>query len=305
MNQTVFGTEMVLLTFITGVIQFLSLFIHFGVLVSKPYNRANWRFLFLISLFVFYNICSGLFPDRNIHSINLFIQNVLAFGSGIILACYYFYFLVKEIEITQRKFFNIKFLFVTLVSSFLLLYVLTYFFYSDFKIARKVFIVPPVLIALYFCINTIREIRIKSSQTSIQGLYRSLNIAGKLGITFMATMPIVVSIGDYQLINNGLVNISFFLIWFSYYTLLLVQAKNERELNDCKTNKVDKICITEIGLTPRELEVAAYILKGENYNDLAERMFISHKTVSKHASNIFKKAECCNREEFLVKFLKQ
>ncbi|WP_066755544.1 response regulator transcription factor [Crocinitomix algicola] len=304
MNQSVFGTEMVLLTFITGVIQILALFIHFGVLVSKPYSRANWRFLFLISLFVCYNIFSGLFPDRNIHSINLFIQNVLAFGSGIILACYYFYFLVKELEINQRSFFNIKFLFLSLVSSFLLLFVLTYFLYGDFKIARKVFIVPPVVIALYFCFNTIREIRIKSAQTSIQGLYRSLNIAGKFGIMFMATMPIIVSIGDYQLINNGLVNISFFLIWFSYYTLLLIQAKNERELNDCKVNTADKNCISEIGLTPRELEVAAYILKGETYNDLAERMYISHKTVSKHASNIFKKAECCNREEFLLKYLK-
>ncbi|WP_066755531.1 response regulator transcription factor [Crocinitomix algicola] len=101
-----------------------------------------------------------------------------------------------------------------------------------------------------------------------------------------------------------LANISFFLIWFSYYTLLLVQAKNERELNDCKVNTADKNCISEIGLTPRELEVAAYILKGETYNDLAERMYISHKTVSKHASNIFKKAECCNREEFLLKYLK-
>ncbi len=230
MNQTVFGTEMVLLTFITGVIQFISLFIHFGVLISKSYNRANWRFLFLISLFVFYNLCSGLFPDSNIHSINLFTQNALAFGSGIILACYYFYFLVKEIEITQRKFFNIKFLAVSLGSSFVLLYVATYLIYGDFKIARKIFIIPPVIIALFFCINTIIGIRIKSSQTSVQGLYRSLNIAGKLGITFMTTMPIVVLIGDYQLINNGLVNISFFLIWFSYYTLLVVQAKNEKEL---------------------------------------------------------------------------
>lgn len=304
MNLTVFGSEMLFLTFIAGIIQFLSLFVHFGVLISKPYNRANWRFLLLISLFVFYNLCSGLFPDRSIHSINLFTQNILAFGSGIILACYYFYFLVKEIEITQRQFFNIKFLFISLISSFLLLYVLTYFFYNDFDIAKKVFIVPPVIIAVYFCVNTIRGIRIKSTTTSIDSLYRRLNTAGKLGIAFMATMPMVVLFGDYQLINNGLVNISFFLIWFSYYSLLVVQAKNERELNDCKMNKLGLICVTEIGLTPRELEIATYILKGVSYYDLAEKMFISHKTVSKHASNIFKKAECSNREDFLVKFLK-
>ncbi len=250
MNQTVFGTEMVLLTFVICVIQLLALFIHFGVLISKSYNRANWRFLLLIFLFVCYNLCSGLFPDSTIHSINLFTQNVLAFGSGILLACYYFYFLVKEIEITQRKLFNIKFLFLSLFFSFVLLYVGTYLIYGNLQIAKQIFIIPPVIIALYFCFTTIREIRIKSTQSAIQGVYRSINISGKLGITFMATMPIVVLFGDYQLLNNGLVNISFFLIWFSYYALLIAQSRNERDLKNCRKNQTT-ICITEIGLTPR------------------------------------------------------
>lgn len=303
MNQTVFGSEMVLLTFIIGAIQFLSLFIHFGVLISRPYNRANWRFLLLIFLFVYYNVCSGLFPDRNIYWINPLMQNILAFSSGIILASYYFYFLVKEIEISQRRFFNIKFLVVSLFLSFILLYLTVYLFSKDFDLAKQIFIIPPVVIGCYFCVNTIQEIRLKSTQNNIRGLYRSLNIAGKLGIVFMSTMPIVVSIGDYQLINNGLVNVSFFLIWISYYILLVVQAKNEKELNSFNNKRSGKLYVTEIGLTPRELEIAAYILKGDNYNDLSEKMYINHKTVSKHASNIFKKAACCNREEFIRKFL--
>ena len=303
MNQTVFGSEMVLLTFIVCTIQVLSLFIHFGVLISQPYNKANWRFLFLIFLFVFYNLCSGLFPDPEISSINSLTQNVLAFGSGILLAIYYFYFLVEEIEIDQRKFFNIKFLALSLVISFILLFVVTYLIYGDFKIARKIFIIPPVIIALYFCYNTIKEIRLKTKKTPVEGMYQTMNIAGKLGITFMATMPIVVSFGDYQLINNGLVNVSFFLIWLSYYTLLVVQAKNGKQLSKLSKNDLIKPLITEIGLTPRELEIATFILEGDCYNDLADSMSISPKTVSKHASNIFKKADCCNREEFLLKFL--
>lgn len=101
MNQTVFGTEMVLLTFITLVIQVLALIIHFGVIITKPYNRSNWRFLLLIFLFIIYNIFSGIFPDENLKWMNLLIQNSLAFGSGIVLASYYYFFLVKEIEIEQ------------------------------------------------------------------------------------------------------------------------------------------------------------------------------------------------------------
>lgn len=110
MNQTVFGTELVMLTFIFGVTQLLVLFIHLGVLITRPYNKSNWRFLLLTVTFIFYNACSGFLPDDTL-SINLVLQNILAFGSGILLASYYFYFLVTEIEIEQSRFFNFCFLY--------------------------------------------------------------------------------------------------------------------------------------------------------------------------------------------------
>ena len=114
MNQTVFGTEMVLLTFVFSVLQILVLFVYLGYLIANP--KTSRRFLLLILLFFFYNLASGLLPDDKI-SIDLFFQNVLAFGSGILLACYYFYFLVKELEIQQRRFFSVKFLVITLIKN--------------------------------------------------------------------------------------------------------------------------------------------------------------------------------------------
>lgn len=304
MNQNVFGSEMIFFTFIVGIIELLFLFIHLGVIISKPYNISNWRFLLLISLFVFYNLCSGLFPDSNIFIINQLIQNTLAFGSGIALASYFFYFLIKEIEINQRKFFNVKFLVFSLCVSFLTLYVLSYLFYEDFEFSKRLFIIPPVIIALYFCYNTIRSIQVVTTSVPKLRTYRKINLTGNLGITFMSTMPIVVLIGDFQMINIGLVNVSFFLILYSFYSLLVIQAKNERELKKDQNNTSNVLNITEIGLSPRQLEVASNILKGKNYKDLADEMYINHKTVSKHASNIFKKANCSNREEFMAKFLK-
>ncbi|MCC5923801.1 MAG: helix-turn-helix transcriptional regulator [Crocinitomicaceae bacterium] len=300
-NQPVFGTEMVLLTFIVLIIQFVFVLIHFGVIISRPFSKSNWRFLLLILLFINYSISSGLLPDENIKYFSLFVQNILAFGSGIFLAIYYYYFLVKEIEIEQRKFFNVKILLLSLIISFGTLYITTYILYKDFNLARNIFIVAPVIIALYFCYNTILEVKKLSSKSSVKSSYKCLNFAGKLGITFMATMPIIVAIGDYQLINIGLVNISFILIVISYYTLILLQAKNERDLN---ANFKDEQSLEYYNLTPRELEVASFILKGEKYIEIAQQMFISDKTVSKHASNIFKKVECTSKEDFVIKFIK-
>lgn len=303
MNQTVFGTEMVLLTLIALTVQLMTLFIHFGVIITKPYHRPNWRFLLLIALFIIYNICSGLFPDVNISWMSVFTQNILAFGSGIALASYYFFFLVKEIEITQRKFFNVKFLVTSLILAFLLLYIITYLLYGDFQISKSLFIIPPVIVALYFGFNTVMGIRLLSSNDSVRNSYRNLNLAGKLGIVFMASMPVVAAVGDYQVINNGLVNVSFLLITVAFYILIFLQAKNKKDMNYKYMRKDIVLGITEFGLTPRELEIAGFILKGESYKDLADKMNIARKTISKHASNIFKKTECCNREEFIRKFL--
>lgn len=300
-NQPVFGTEMVFLTFLFLIIQFVLVFIHFGVIISRPYSKANWRFLLLVLLFINYSICSGFLPDENISFISLFVQNILAYGSGIFLAVYYYYFLVKEIEIEQRNFFNVKFLLLSLIISFGVLYITTYILYQDFNLARSIFIVASVIIALYFCFNTIRGIKKLSLSSSVKSSYKCLNFAGKLGITFMATMPIVAAIGDYQLINIGLVNISFLLIVVAYYTLVILQAKNERVLkNDFKVSQ----SLEYFNLTPRELEVAGFILKGVSFLEIAEKMFISKNTVSKHASNIYKKVECSNKEEFLIRFIK-
>jgi DNA-binding CsgD family transcriptional regulator len=53
-------------------------------------------------------------------------------------------------------------------------------------------------------------------------------------------------------------------------------------------------------LTHREIEVAYMIIQPNyTYFEIAERMYVSHKTISKHASNIFKKTNVKNRKEFM------
>ena len=52
-------------------------------------------------------------------------------------------------------------------------------------------------------------------------------------------------------------------------------------------------------LTDRELEIMNGILNNESYKTLAERFFISESTITKHASNIFKKVNCKNKKELI------
>src|SRR5690554_4166828 len=54
-------------------------------------------------------------------------------------------------------------------------------------------------------------------------------------------------------------------------------------------------------LTPRECEVTQLVCEGEKYRDIAEKLFISERTVTKHVQNIFKKTEVTSKIEVLKK----
>ena len=55
-------------------------------------------------------------------------------------------------------------------------------------------------------------------------------------------------------------------------------------------------------LTRREIEIAVSILSDLSYRNIAKDLFIAESTVSKHASNIFKKTGAKNRRDFLKRF---
>ena len=64
------------------------------------------------------------------------------------------------------------------------------------------------------------------------------------------------------------------------------QAVNEQNLNN-------------YALTNREKEVAALLVEGNSYKQIAEKLFISIPTVKTHASNIYKKCKVTNRMELI------
>ena len=58
------------------------------------------------------------------------------------------------------------------------------------------------------------------------------------------------------------------------------------------------------GLTPRELEVLELVSEGLRNSDIAERLFLSEKTVDHHVSAILRKLDARTRGEASVKALR-
>jgi two-component system response regulator DegU len=58
------------------------------------------------------------------------------------------------------------------------------------------------------------------------------------------------------------------------------------------------------GLSNREMEILAYVVKGSSNKDIGISLFISEKTVKNHLSNIFRKLEVEDRTQAALKAVK-
>jgi DNA-binding CsgD family transcriptional regulator len=314
------GTEIKPTTFVFICIELIVLFFQLPNYLSRRQDQSRLRFLMLILAFIFYNVCSGLFPDDRF-PIHILVQSILAFGSGILLVSYYFYYLIKEQKISPEKRFNAKVLSWSLILSVIIGFVLTYFFTKNSELAKKNLMVLTVLVSIYFCMNTVHFLIQKRGKQAVEERsFKWMIYSGYRGIIFRITMPIVVFFGDDQTIN-GLVNISFMITFYAYINDYLFQSKVEYNLlqksgffggNDVKKagNSMDQeggkdlesSLLEKSGLTSRELDIAYLILKEMMYDEIALETYITSKTVSKHASNIYKKTNSINKKDFIKKF---
>ncbi len=304
-----FGTQLHIITFIFLGIEMLFLLALMVYCLSRPKDKTRIRFFMLTLFFIFYNLASGLLPD-DLYPIPILAQNILAYGTGIGLASYYFYYLVKELNIRKDKFFNPKTLLISLAGSFMVGFVLIYLLTQNANLSKLVFIIFPVSIALYYCMRTVQFILNKTNdRKDHDNHHRFLRISSYLGIIFMATMPIVVAFGDYQSLNLGLVNITFVLSAIAFVKGLIYQSRMEynalMEIGYYAKQKPSKEEVVEAiadSLTHKETEVARLMLKDLTYREISKQLFIAERTASKHASNIFKKTECRSKKEFIERY---
>jgi NarL family two-component system response regulator LiaR len=67
---------------------------------------------------------------------------------------------------------------------------------------------------------------------------------------------------------------------------------------------VSAAAVPEVQLTPREIEILRLASKGLSNKDIANRLFLSLRTVKAHLTNIFSKMGCGSRTDAIIRGLK-
>lgn len=277
-----------------------------AVIQSIQLKRNNLkRYVVLGLLFIIYNITGGFLPFDGFPG-PFILQYIITYSVAILLVVYIVYYLYKEYDILiLNTYLSVNNIAALLTGGLICLFLVPYYLTESVDIARKIFTIPIAIIAFYFLWALYSKIRKLPKANSFVRKRAKLSLVSASGIVLL---PILTLIGDYQWLTFTIMNISFYSITAIEIDRYLYFLENKNKMfevfNFYKDNK-SKLLETRLiyqSLTRREVEIAVSILDNRTYKDISKAFFIAEKTVTKHASNIFKKTGVKNRVEFLRRF---
>lgn len=293
-----------MVTFLITVFEIVMLFFQVVYYLQRTSDKKRLHYLVLLVMLIIHNICSGFMPDDDI-PLSITIQNIIAFLGGFTMSIYFVYYFYKAFDLDRLRFFVMYGSLLFLVAPFVLLFVVPYMYTGNLALARQLTVVVPFLYGLAFAYAVTRAFihKFKMQKLFKQKPYPlELVIAAYIALLCWITLPVIVFFGDFQVIQHSVTNSGLLMMTIIYVRTSIVQAREEYEL--LQTNHKSLLEIIEsnyerFGLTPREIDVAARIMKGIPYKLIAQELGISGKTINRHVSNAFSKTGASNKVELI------
>lgn len=315
--MTLFDTNMPLIIFFIIIIEVALLFQQWIGYLTRKHEHKRLYHLYLVLLLILYNIFEGFFPDHRITFVPEKWQNFLGYAFGYVFCAYCPVYFYKTMGLKTLKFHG-SYGFLFIIIPLIVFYGVLYPINNDISFTRKYVYIIPVLYAIVLF------------STAIKGIYKKYNLDKDQELLierlciFFAVFPVSITpiFGAWLGIDKWIItfgcNIGFLVVNMVLMRQFVRQSKSEqdrlaemrREIEsinaaakkDVVANFIEKCSF--YNLTTRETEIAELIAEGMKYKDIAEKLFISERTVAKHVQNIFLKAGVENKT-MLIKALKE
>lgn len=299
----VFGTEMLLITFIFVVLESVMFFYQLIYYLSRPEEKQRLYYLILLLILIVYNITGGLFPDPEI-ALPIVAQNSIAYGCGFLMASYFPFYFYKAFELDSLRFHAIYGVLLFFLLPFFIFFVIVYSVDNNLDFAIKNGVVIPFFYSFVILWQILKAIRIKFKDRNEESFMEVL--AMYAAVIPWAAMPLIAYFDWGQRVevlctNGGLIVITFMFLSKSVKTARLeYQQLLELSLNEDKSSVFDENS-QNYNLTNREIEIVQLLREGNKYQTIAEKLYISESTVKTHVRNVYDKTGVCNRVELVHK----
>lgn len=297
----VLDSDMELVTLIFLISETILLLYQILFYIQNPADKKQGYYLMMLFLFVIYNLFGGLFPDPQ-QELSIVLQNILAYGSGFAVGCYVPYYFYKTYDLKSIRFHAFWGVGMFLFLPYVLFIVIEYLLTGKIIQSVKHSMIVPFVYSFYVMYNIFIAIRRKLKDDGQQDFQIMLFFVSLLP---WISMPAISYFQGSQILEVSVMNTSFVLISFLFFYTNVKEARKKNEIllqllstenNLSAEEKFDLKC-DEFKLTSREKDVAVLTCQGLKYKDIADQLFISERTVTKHSQNIFLKVGVSSRHD--------
>jgi DNA-binding CsgD family transcriptional regulator len=297
----VFHTQIHIVTFIFIVLETIMFVFQLFYYLFRPEDKARFYYLILLILLLFYNVTGGLFPDASIH-IPVPIQEMVAYGSGFLMASYFPFYFYKAFGLKSLRWHAFYGVPLFLLSSYIAFFVIDYAVHGNLDEDLKYGMIAPFIYALVLLWVMFRAIWKQHQTDRDQNRYLE-EIAMYVAISPWAALALFGFVEKSQLVevlctNTGIIAITCLFIWKS---IQKARVEYRLQLNGGSA-EILKENIKRYSLTKMEVAIVELLLKGLSNKEIADQLHISEETVKKHVYNTFKKMSVKNRAALIYKF---
>ena len=305
-----FGTEIQITTFILALIELVILPFQLISCASNPKDKSRQNFLYLTVFFLIYNVTSGLLPDDK-YPLPNGVQVAIAWFFGGTMVIYFMYYIYSEFGVKPFTFYTVRKINIIFIIIFFGLFVIPFSLLGKYRVSVMIFMAVSLVMIGFFTYKTIKVLVGKFYEGDHEKYYRLRIYSAYFSVFMIFLTAITATIGDYQTLEHIIANSAYIIIGFAYIRQLTYRANVVYEAYiNLSLDNFDQFQLHikkhdsfgKYHLTTKEMEIATLILQNHKYKKIADMVYIAEKTVSKHASNIFKKTQVKNKEHFLKNF---
>lgn len=300
----VFGTQIHVVTFIFILLETGMFIFQFFYYLFRPQDMQRKWYLILLGLMLFYNITGGLFPDPKI-GVRLDIQEMIAYGSGFMMASYFPYYFYKAFELKSLRWHALFGVPLFLFGPYIIFFVVVYAINGNINVDVKYGMIAPFTYALILLYVIFRAIRANYKEKNDKDKYLE-EIVMCIAVTPWAALAFFGLVETNQLIevlctNTGIIGITFLFIWKSIRGARAEYIRLLELANRGNGKHVFHEMCNYYRLTNREIEIVLLIRQGLTYKQISNQLFIAGKTVENHVQNIYEKTNVKNKVSLLQK----
>lgn len=153
----VFNSEMHVVTFIICLLEFGMFCYQLVYYLFNPKDLCRGWYLLLLGLLLVYNITGGLLPDGRFR-LSVVAQNIIAYGSGFLMAAYFPYYFYKAFNLRSIRFHAVYGVLLFLILPYVVFFWIVYPMYGDLAVPTSYGMIVPFMysvVVLYVLLKAI------------------------------------------------------------------------------------------------------------------------------------------------------